>query len=168
LPANVDETAFHQDNPHIERWNPSNASDIVLFYESDNKTGGAGGHDIWYSTSTDGGTTWTNPGNVTTVNSANDDIQPHLYYDGSVWWLYWATTNPADGKLGIYRAQQGTVGNWDSWGAKQLVVSAGTTDGVGEPTLTSHGDLSFVVVYSNPNGTSTDTYDADPWYLPHN
>jgi hypothetical protein len=39
--------------------------------------------------------------------------------------------------------------------------------GVGEPTVTSHGDLSFVVVYQDGSGAAVDTYDADPWYLPH-
>jgi hypothetical protein len=27
--------------------------------------------------------------------------------------------------------------------------------------------LSFVVVYQDGSGTAVDTYDADPWYLPH-
>ena len=75
--------------------------------------------------------------------------------------------NPADLKQAIYRAPQGTPGDWNSWGAPTLVVSAGTTLGVGEPTVTSHGDLSFVVIYQDGSGTTVDTYDADPWYLPH-
>jgi hypothetical protein len=41
-----------------------------------------------------------------------------------------------------------------------VVVSAGTTAGVGEPSLTSR---SFVVITRNPSGTAVDTYDADPF-----
>ena len=166
LPSNVDEPGIDQDNPHIERYDNTNPQDLVLFYESDNKPGGAGGHDIWYSTSADGGATWTNPLNVTTINTSADEIQPHLYFDGSKWWLYYASTNPSDGKLAIYRAQQGQAGNWDSWQNKQIVVSAGTTAGVGEPTLTDSGDLSFVVVTHNTTGgTAFDQYDSDPWFM---
>jgi len=47
------------------------------------------------------------------------------------------------------------------------VVSAGTALGVGEPSLSSRGGLSFVLVVENPEGTATDRYDADPWFLPH-
>ena len=39
------------------------------------------------------------------------------------------------------------------------------TAGVGEPSLTSRGDLSFVVITGNPSGTAVDTYDADPWFM---
>ena len=39
-------------------------------------------------------------------------------------------------------------------------------DGVGEPTLTSNGDISFVVIYARPNPTAFDNFDADVWYLP--
>jgi hypothetical protein len=41
------------------------------------------------------------------------------------------------------------------------------TAGVGEPSLTSRGDLSFVVITRNPSGTAVDTYDADPWLMEH-
>jgi hypothetical protein len=164
LPSNVDEPGIDQDNPHIELYDRTNPQNLVLFYDSDNKPGGAGGHDIWYSTSSDGGTTWTNP--LKTINTSADEIQPHLYFDGNIWWLYYAATNPSDGKLAIYRAQQGQAGNWNNWQNKQLVVSAGTAAGVGEPTLTGSGDLSFVVVTHNTTGgTAFDQYDSDPWFM---
>jgi hypothetical protein len=171
LPSNVDEIGYDQDNPHIERYDSSSPNSLVLFYDSDNKPGagvlGSGARYIWYSTSSDGGTTWTNPANVSTINTSSGYFaQPHLYFDGTIWWLYFSKTNPVDGKYAIYRDRQGTPGNWDSWQNDQLVVSAGTTAGVGEPTLTSYGDLSFVVVTHNLSGTATDLYDADPWLLP--
>jgi len=91
---------------------------------------------------------------------------PHLYFDGSSWWMYLAQTNPADDKLAIYRARQNTTGNWNDWSATELVVAAGSSVGVGEPTLTAAGDLSFTVVTRNTvDGTATDLYDSDPWLM---
>ena len=57
--------------------------------------------------------------------------------------------NPSDNKPATYRAKQTTAGNWDAWGTRELVVAAGTTAGVVEPTLTARGDLSFVAVTKN-------------------
>ncbi len=166
LPPNVDEPGIDQDNPHMERYDSANPQNLVLFYESSDKPGGAGGHDIWYTTSADGGVTWADPLAVTSIDTTADEIQPHLYFDGTSWWLYYAATNPADGKLGIFRAVQGRAGNWDDWQSKQLVVSAGTTAGVGEPTLTGSGDLSFVMVTQNTEGgTAFDQFDSDPWFM---
>lgn len=45
-------------------------------------------------------------------------------------------------------------------------MSAGTSVGVGEPSLTSAGDLSFVTITQNTqNPSATDKYDADPWFM---
>jgi hypothetical protein len=50
------------------------------------------------------------------------------------------------------------------WETKELVLSAGTSAGIGEPSLTLAGDLSFVLVSKNDiNGTTNNRYDADPW-----
>jgi hypothetical protein len=166
LPANVDEPAYRQDNPHVEYIVPGDPNQLVLFYESDDKPGGAGSNDLWYTTTADGAISWADPLPVTTVNTPDADIQPHLYHDGTAWWLYFASTNPADGKLGIFRAVQQNPGDWDSWGTRELVVSAGAAAGVGEPTLTAYGDLSFVVVTENASGTDHDRFDSDPWFLP--
>ena len=79
----------------------------------------------------------------------------HLYYSAP----------GSDGKLAIYRAQQQTPGDWDSWKTREQVLSAGNSAGVGEPTVTEQGDLSFVVIYENRAGTEFDRYDADPWFM---
>jgi len=164
LPTNVNEALYNQDNPHIERYDSSDPNKLVLFYDSDNKPG-TGGHDMWFSTSADGGTTWANPQNVSTLNTSEGEKQPHLYWDGSVWWLYYAALNTSDSKLAIWRARQGAIGNWASWQPPELVVSAGSSFAVGEPTLTLAGDLSFVVVTENTSGgTSFDRYDIDAWF----
>ncbi len=165
LPTNVDNPAYKQDNPHLERYDSTNPNKLVLFFESDGGTIGSGKLDMWYTTSTDAGNTWEDPKPVTTLNTKEDEEQPHLFHDGTKWWLYFSATDPATHKLSIYRAKQGTTLNWDSWTDKELVVSAGESVSVGEPTLTANGDLSFVVVTHNPDGTNTDQFDADPWYM---
>lgn len=166
LPAPVNEPNTREDNPHIERLNASN---LVLFFDSDDKTGGVGQLDIWYSTSPDNGVTWTTPMQVSTLNTTADEQQPHLFYDGSVWFLYYTGTNILTGKTEIYRAKQGTVGNWDSWINNESVIGVGNAFAVGEPSLTKYGDISFVVIYADTvNGTSTNKFDSDPWFLPKN
>lgn len=163
LPAPVNTTAT-EDNPHIERLS---ATDLVLFFDSNDRPGGIGLHDIWYTTSGDDGATWAAPALVTTIDTVNKEHQPHLYHAANgTWWLYY--TSGVRGKDEIWRAAQVTAGNWDSWGTPELVVGAGNTAGVGEPTLTVAGDLSFVVVYEDAaHGTATDRFDADPWFAPH-
>jgi hypothetical protein len=168
FPANISATGTKQDNPHIERYDAADPNQIVLFFSSD-AGGAAGSTNIWYATSSDGAMTWTDPVSVSTVNTSTSQDQPHLYNDGTQWWLYFTTLNPSDSKPGIFRAAQGTPGDWNSWQTKQLVVSAGNTGGVGEPTLTAAGDLSFAVITQNTTGgTTTDQFDADPWLMKKN
>jgi len=161
LPAPVTQTTT-EDNPHLERLS---ATDLVLFFDSPDIPGGAGGLDLWYSTSNDDGVTWTSP-QQTSLNTTQNEHQPHLYKDASnQWWMYY-TTPDASLKYAIYRAAQITPNDWSNWGPKQLVVGPGNSAGIGEPTLTQNGDLSFVVINQDPNFTSTDRYDSDPWFLP--
>ncbi|MBX2849417.1 MAG: glycoside hydrolase [Acidiferrobacterales bacterium] len=152
-------TNFIEDNPHIERLS---ASHLILFFDSEDRPEGMGGHDIWYAESQDNGATWTTPLNVTTINTLDKEHQPHLYNDGNNWWLYYSTYH-TDNKLAIFRSIQQVANDWDSWGAPQIVLGAGTTSGIGEPSLTQDGDLCFVVIYENIDGTRYDRYDSDPW-----
>jgi hypothetical protein len=164
LPFPVNTPDTREDNPHIERLSSQN---LVLFWDSDDRSGGVGQLDIWFSTSTDNGVTWAVPTQVSTINTTLGEQQPHLYKDGLDWFLYYTGTNTVTEKAEIYRAKLGASGDWNSWQNIESVIGAGNTLGVGEPTLTQNGDLSFVVIYSdNVNGTSTDKYDADPWFLP--
>lgn len=161
LPAPVTQTTT-EDNPHLERLS---ANDLVLFFDSPDIPGGTGGLDLWFSTSNDDGVTWTVP-QQTSLNTAENEHQPHLFKDASnQWWMYY-TAPDASLKYAIYRAPQITPNDWINWGTKQLVVGPGNSAGIGEPTLTQNGDLSFVVINQDPNGTLTDKFDADPWILP--
>ncbi|MDY6934288.1 MAG: sialidase family protein [Spirochaetota bacterium] len=158
----VNSVASHEDNPHIERLNSSN---LVLFFDSEDRPGGYGYHDIWYSTSSDNGDTWAVPENLSSLNTDVTDHQPHLYKDNAGDWYLYFSFYHTDGKLAIFRAKLMDNNNWDSFGPRDLVISSGNAAGIGDPTLTSNGDISFVVVYDNPEGSSTNRYDADPWIL---
>lgn len=163
LPAPVT-TSTSEDNPHLERLD---ATHLVLFFDSDDRPGASGAHDLWVTTSADDGVSWAAPAPVTSLNTTAEEEQPHLYLSSTgTWWLYYTATNPADSKLGIFRAAQATVGDWNSWMGSELVIGAGNTAGIGEPTLTANGDLSFVVVTEDPAGSATNRYDADPWFMP--
>lgn len=157
-------TPAQEDNPHIERLNDST---LVLLFDR--------ARYMYYSLSTNNGTTWQTPVQITQVlnDQAPYDVQPHLWNDGQDWWVYFCADSPG-GKRGIYKSKQYTANDWNSWGPKELVIESGeiiggsgTIFGIGEPTLTQWGDLSFVVVYGNTNSPdSTDVFDCDPWLLP--
>lgn len=150
---------FDEDNPHLDK----SEEKLILFFDSKDRPGGKGDIDIWYSISEDLGKNWTTPKNLTSVNSNGKEHQPHLYFDGTDWWLYYSADHD-DYRLSIYRRKLLDIANWDSWGSAELVIGPGNCLGVGEPTLTSEGDLSFVVIYENRENGAFDRYDADAWY----
>lgn len=152
-----------EDNPHIERL--SNG-DLLLFFDRDRF--------IYYALSSDNGVSWTIPTLITNVinDQAPYDIQPHLWNDGTDWWVYFC----ADDSLGfrsIYRSKQTITNDWNSWAPKELVLSPtginggfGNVIGIGEPSLTEWGDLYFVTVYGNTmQPDTTDVFDCDPWVM---
>ncbi|MDQ7063556.1 MAG: FlgD immunoglobulin-like domain containing protein [candidate division KSB1 bacterium] len=155
---------FVEDNPHFERLD---GQSLVLFFDSD-RPGGKGGLDIWYTTSSDDAASWAEPQPATSINTELDNQMPHLFRDSTgQWWLYFMSDDPITLKSGIYRARQSIPGDWNSWSKPELVIGTGNTFAVGEPTLTSHGDIAFVVVYdADSAATPTDRFDADPWFLP--
>lgn len=156
-------TTGQEDNPHIERLNDSS---LVLFFDRDRY--------MYYALSNDDGATWQTPVLITNVlnDQAPYDVQPHLWNDGSNWWVYFCANNTF-GVRCIYKSKQLIPNNWDSWGPKELVIEPGsitggygTIYGIGEPTLTQWGDLSFVVVYGNTSfSDTTDVFDCDPWII---
>lgn len=162
-PTNFPNTQYAEDNPCGVR---IDAARIIVFFDSEDNPSNQGSHDLWYTIGTDDGTSWSPIVNVSTINTADKEHQPFLFYDSSLskWYLYYAAN--FNGKLSIYRAMQQATDDWDSWGAPELIISAGNTAGIGEPSVTSNGDISFVVVYENPNGSDYNKYDADPWFLP--
>ena len=156
-------TTAQEDNPDIERLNDST---LLLFFDRDRY--------IHYSLSYDNGNNWQTPLQITHVlnDQAPYDVQPHLWNDGSNWWVYFCANNSNSIRC-IYRSRQLIPNDWDSWGEKELVIepdiiigSYGTIFGIGEPTITQWGDISFVVVYGNNTlPDTTDVFDCDPWIL---
>lgn len=156
-------TSGQEDNPHIERLDDST---LLLFFDRDRY--------MYYSLSYDNGENWKEPVLVTNVlnDQAPYDVQPHLWNDGKDWWIYFCADNE-NGVRCIYKSKQAIANDWDSWGARELVIApenisdgSGTIFGVGEPTLTHWGDISFVVVYGNNTlQDTTDVFDCDPWFL---
>ncbi len=150
---------INADNPTLYRIDQDS---VVLFLDSE-RPGGQGYIDIWYALSGDNGRTWSDPVNVTSINTTNKEHQPMPWEDPQTGKLYLYYAVGCE----IYRSEQLQPGDWDSWGAKQKLLSPGNAECIGEPSLTRQGDISFVVVYKNTvNNDSTDTYDADPWFLP--
>jgi hypothetical protein len=157
-------TTAQEDNPHIERLNDTT---LLLLFDRDRY--------IYYALTYDNGTTWQTP--VLISNVINDqapyDVQPHLWNDGTDWWIYFCS-NDNNNKRCIYKSKQLIANDWNSWGTKELVIEPGmitgnygTIFGVGEPTMSYWGDISFVVVYGNTTlADSTDVFDCDPWFLP--
>lgn len=152
-----------EDNPHIERLDNG---DLLLIFDRDRY--------MYYSLSSDNGFTWQTPTLITQVlnDQAPYDVQPHLWNDGQDWWVFFGQDNSL-GIHCIYKSKQLIPGDWDSWGPKEIVIEPniligtdGLIYGIGEPTLTQWGDLSFVVVYGNDSQSdTTDVYDCDPWIL---
>ena len=155
-----------EDNPHIERLNDNS---LLLIFDRDRY--------MYYSISNDDGNSWQKPELITQVlnDQAPYDVQPHLWNDGNEYWVYFCADNE-NGKRCIYKSKQQIKNNWDSWGARELVIEpgeiigeSGTILGVGEPSLTQQGDISFVVIYGDlKSKDKTDVFDCDPWFLPKN
>ena len=158
-------TGLKEDNPNITRLSDS---ELMLIWDTDEYADGAGDLDLWFSRSTDNGLTWSEPTNVAALNTADVEHQPFLFLEpmDSSWYLYFSA-NHTDGKLAIFRSKQINENDWDNWEERELVLSAGNASGVGEPTLTNSGDLSFVLVCADPEESSIyNRFDADAWYLP--
>ncbi|RME41668.1 MAG: hypothetical protein D6788_00745 [Planctomycetota bacterium] len=166
-------SAGQEDNPHLER---IDANTLILLF--DNHGIGDPVTTIKYAISRDDGITWSVPAELgSPINVGPDDLHGHLWFDGRDWWLYFASDRE-DGVLSIYRSKHNSPGDlldrFDDWGPVEKVIAVGevtnglgTVGGVGDPTLTASGDISFTVVYCRTDPASdTDRCDIDPWFLP--
>ena len=94
------------------------------------RPGTKGGYDIWVTTW--GGTTWTDPVNLESINTAEMDGFPFINSDGNELWF----TRRYRGTPGVFRSRN-VDGNWQE---PELIVS----QFAGEPTLDDAGNLYFV------------------------
>jgi hypothetical protein len=100
-----------------------------LYFHS-TRPGGQGGYDIWLSRWLDGD--WTEPENISRINSPDNDGWPFLSQDGSELWFL----RTYKGSPGLFRS----VRIDDQWGEPELIVS----QFAGEPSLDLAGNLYFV------------------------
>lgn len=165
-------TEGQEDNPHLERLDEET---LVLLFDNhgvDDPT-----TTIKYSISSDNGKTWSEPQVLSEqINHGPHELHAHLYQENTEWWLYFASEQ--DGSLSIYRSKHENsdqiINDFDDWGDAELVIRPGVVSddsgimgGVGEPTLTQNGDISFVCVYATHDTENKyNRYDVDPWFLP--
>lgn len=168
-----------EDNPHLERVDSGDDDKLIMLFDNHGDSG-ASDYEMLYSKSSDGGMNWNLPtslgANINLNTGAKDEnIQGHLFKDSTnKWWLYFSSNR--SGKVEIWRSEHNDSANiftnFDDWKVPEKVMSVGsivgglgTIEAVGEPTLTSNGDLHFVVVYCKNAGDQTnyDSCDIDPW-----
>jgi hypothetical protein len=99
-----------------------------LYYHSDLE-GGKGDFDIWKTSRSSGN--WSDPVNISEVNSAGMDGWPCISYDGTELWL----TRTYQGSPSVYRSKKES----DHWTEPELIIS----QFAGEPTLDKEGNLYF-------------------------
>ncbi len=117
-----------------------------LYFHSD-RDGGLGSYDIWV-TSRDGDS-WSDPVNITSVNSNEMDGYPFITQDGNELWF----TRTYQGSPAIYRS----VKNNGSWDSPVLIIS----QFAGECTLDNEGNIYFVHhFYKNDIMIEADIYVA--------
>ena len=100
-----------------------------LYFHS-GRTGGSGGYDVWVTSRS--GEIWSDPINISAVNTYETEGWPYISTDGNeLWFLRYYLGTPA-----IYRSKK-TGG---AWSAPELIIS----QFAGEPTLDDAGNLYFV------------------------
>jgi len=100
-----------------------------LYFHS-GRTGGSGGYDVWVTSRS--GDLWSDPVNISAVNTYETEGWPYISADGNeLWFLRYYLGSPA-----IYRSKK--IGG--NWAAPELIIS----QFAGEPTLDDAGNLYFV------------------------
>ncbi len=89
---------------------PSLSSDSLTIYFCSDRTGGAGGFDIWKSTRASTSSSWATPAPVSELNSSANDCNPDISADGLM--LLFESDRP------------GGCGEMDIWMASRLSTSA--------------------------------------------
>jgi hypothetical protein len=107
-----------------------------LYFHS-KRDGGMGDYDIWRTTRS--GSYWSDPVNITEVNSNGLDGFPFISSDGNEMWF----TRTYLGSPAIYRS----VRDGGNWTDPELIVHRFA----GEPTLDDAGNLYFVHHFYRPN-----------------
>ena len=159
-PINPEGAEFIVDNPSLTRLSGDTVIVVYEKYLDDNP------RQFMYSISDNIGVSWSMPQAINSIDNSLGNIEhPFLHKDNlNQWWLYYSI-----GFTYISIAKQTISGNWDSWDTPEHIIHKGNAEGIGEPSLTNYGDISFSLVYKNNIiNDATDVYDIDPWFLPIN
>jgi len=167
MPAPIN-TSEQEDNPQLERLDPNT---LLLIFDNHGQSDPV--TRIKYSLSHDDGKTWDAPQYFgENINTGSHDMHGHYWRDGDDQWLYFVSDRI--GLLSIFRSKHLGGAEFDNWGVPELVITPGVIEdnsgfmaGVGDPTLTENGDISFSVAYcAHHDDHPYDRCDIDPWFLP--
>lgn len=128
-------------------------------------------YEIRYCNSTNGGTTWSSPSNVTTVAVAVNNYNPSIAIDSNdvVHAVWYADRGLAAGQWIRYSSDTGT----GSWSADTTISDTGNSNDQTYPCIAVDGnDYLHVVWYGTPSGGSYTqiryTRKATTWSAPYN
>ncbi|GAB1430019.1 OmpA family protein [Ignavibacteria bacterium] len=123
---------------------PSISSDGMTLYFSSDRPGGMGGTDIWMTARN--GDSWTNPVNVRSVNSSNDEMSPSIAADGKT--FYFASN------------RGGGAGGFDLYVCKKSGDAFGTARNMGTPINTVDDEYFYTSLQNTDIGFFSRGTDA--------
>lgn len=145
---------------------PTMTADGLELYFNSNRTGGAGGNDIWLATRASRSDAWAAPTPVAEVNTTLSETTPGVSADGLS--LYFASTRVEGlGATDIYVAMRAS--RTDPWSAPVLVTELCTT--ASEHGVQPSASELAIVFNSNRDGATqlyiaTRTSVTEPWGMP--
>jgi hypothetical protein len=150
-------TANDEDDPSLT------GDQLELFFNS-NRTGGAGGNDIWVATRAQIDDPWGAARAVSELNTAGDDATPDVSRDGLT--LYWSAAGAAGAKDLWFATRPDRL---SPFGTKQRIVELASGADEAGPTTTPDGRTLYFA--RDPTGTddiyvSTRASTTDVWGPP--
>lgn len=126
----------------------------VYMYFSSNRTGGAGGMDIYASVRQPDGT-FGGPVNVTELNTASNDMRPNIRYRDGLEIFFESNRTGALGPNDLYSSTRSATS--DTWSAPEnLGATVNTTFNEGRPSLSFDGTEMYFM--SNRHDSASDIY----------
>lgn len=179
VPSTLNEPNASLDNPYFTKvFDDATETEYeIAFFDSENKQPFNGNRrDLWYTVKDPAAGLWQPPARVNTVNTGFDEAHAFIWLDESgiepEYWLYYTGQYNRGTRIepipanAIFRARQTIKNNWDSWDKPEIILQPGRNVGaIGEPSITSEGDLCFLVYYDAGPGFTDDRFDGDVFYM---
>lgn len=97
-------------NTSAKETQPSVSADGRMLYFVSTRSGGKGGQDIWTAT-LGSGNSWSNPVNLSDINTPDDESSPFIHMDGQT--LYFASSGwPGMGQYDLFVTRKDSTGKW--------------------------------------------------------